>query len=296
MRYNDGMAIAIPDDRFRAIAETASDIIFVVELDGTISYVNPYAARWLGKSADQIIGHRQDELFEPETAARQRASAQQVISQGIPLVTEDLTEFSGQRRYLNTRLTPLRDAQGAVRAIIGVARDTTEERLATDDLRRSEERFRALVEYSDEIIVINDTDGKRLYVSSSVEHILGYSPQEYLGSTIFDIAYPEDVQSLHDAIAKAGAQTRVPYSITFRARAKDASLRWLHAIITNFSDLPAVGGLVINMHDITELRQAQESQVRTTELERLAKIMTGRELQMIELKKQIERLKTEKGA
>ena len=296
MRYNDGMAPSRADDRFRAIAETASDIIFVIEADGSVSYANPFASQWLGKASDQIIGHRLEELFAPTTTAHQWANIQKVMTDNAPLITEALTEFGGQQRYVNTRLTPLRDAQGVARAVIGVARDTTTEHIAIESLRRSEERFRALVEYSDEIFVINDAEGKRLYVSSTVERILGYTPQEYLGSTIFEIADPEDVPALHKVIADANAATQVPFGITFRARAKDSTVRWLHAVVTNFADLSAIGGLVVNMHDITELRQAQESQVRTTELERLAKIMTGRELQMIELKKQIERLKTEKGA
>ncbi|HTP56716.1 MAG TPA: PAS domain S-box protein [Candidatus Paceibacterota bacterium] len=290
------MATQGQDQRFRAIAEAAHDIIFVVESDGTVSYANPYAARWLGMSADQIIGRRQQDLFSPSTAASQGAAIQKVLETGQPFSSESISEVGGLRRYLETNLTPLLDDRGRVTAVVGVSRDITESRAAAERLRISEERFRALVEHSDEVIVINDQEGKRLFVSASVERVLGYTPQEYLAQTIFDMAYPDDLPALHKLFADANATPRKPIEIVLRIRHKDGSWRWIHSIVTNLLDLPAIGGLVVNLHDITELRRAQEAQARASELERIANIMTGRELKMAELKREIERLRHEKGA
>lgn len=293
MRYNGGMPSVPSESWFRAIADAALDIVFVIGTDGSVQYVNGLGAKWIGVPADQIIGKQMETLFAPATAARQSREIREVIESGRPFATEDISEVNGLRRYLDTRLIPLRDEAGAVTGVMGISRDTTSSRAAADALRASEERFRALVEFSDEVIVINDLNGKRLFVSGSVQRVLGYTPQEYLGITIYDMAHPDDVPALRKLFADAAATSHTPMQITLRVRHKDGSERWIHAVMTNLSDVPAISGLVINLHDITELRRAQEAQARASELERITKIMTGRELKMTELKDELEKLRKE---
>ncbi|HUO75407.1 MAG TPA: PAS domain S-box protein [Candidatus Paceibacterota bacterium] len=281
---------------FRAIAEATLDIVFIVEADGSVAYVNPVAAAWIGKSPEQIIGSRQGDLFMPSTVTRQMAAIRQVFETGQSSSTQDISEVGGLRRFLDTRLIPLRDENGTVNAVLGFARDVTQERAISENLRKSEERFRALIEHSDEVIVINDATNKRLFVSPSVERILGYSVQEYLAQTVTDIIHPDDVAALQEVNTRSDANPRTPFRITFRIRHKNGEWRWIDATLTNLFELPAIRGRVINLHDITDLRRAQEAEARAAELERIANIMTGRELKMAELKEEIERLKTEKGA
>jgi len=80
-------------------------------------------------------------------------------------------------------------------------------------------------------------------------------------------------------------------------RPSDGETRW----VQGFGDLEFdASGKPVRMigtiQDITELRRAQEAEARAAELERITKIMTGRELKMAELKREIERLRHEKGA
>ncbi|HEY7600776.1 MAG TPA: PAS domain S-box protein, partial [Candidatus Limnocylindrales bacterium] len=135
------------------------------------------------------------------------------------------------------------------------------ERLLTQDLRRSEERFRSLVRNSADVILITDSTGVVGYESPAVERVLGYDPQQRVGHSAFDDVHPQDLewtQALFDELAHKPGAERV---VEFRARHSDGSWRWLTGTAKNLLDDPAVGGIVVNYRDITE-RRALEEQLR----------------------------------
>ena len=135
------------------------------------------------------------------------------------------------------------------------------ERLLTDSLRRSEERFRSLVRNAADIILIVAADGTIAYESPAVERVLGYDPQTRVGRSAFDFIHPSDLdwtRALFEDITRtAGAEV----TADFRARHADSTWRWLEATGKNLLDDPSVGGIVVNYHDITD-RRSLEDQLR----------------------------------
>ncbi len=132
------------------------------------------------------------------------------------------------------------------------------ERLLTTDLRRSEERFRSLVRNSADVILILDADGTIVYETPTVERVLGYAPEQRIGTSTFEIAHPADapwMQSMFSGlISTSGAEA----TADFRARHVDGTWRWLQATAKNLLDDPAVNGIVVNYRDITEQRSLEE--------------------------------------
>jgi diguanylate cyclase (GGDEF)-like protein/PAS domain S-box-containing protein len=121
-------------------------------------------------------------------------------------------------------------------------------------LRRSEQRFRALVQKASEVIVVTDAQGAFTYVSQSVEQVNGFSPAEVLATDPFDLVHPDDLETTRTAVAKALAQPGAEAEVQLRARHADGDWRWIDMVIRNLTDVPAVGGLVLNYRDITEQR------------------------------------------
>ncbi|HBE33306.1 MAG TPA: diguanylate cyclase [Cyanobacteria bacterium UBA11368] len=131
--------------------------------------------------------------------------------------------------------------------------------LAEAGRRESEQRFRALIENATDIVVIVDKDGIFRYISPSQERIFGYKTEALLGKKCLDYIYPEDVPLAIATMKRSIKQPRISQAaIECRLFRCNGSLCFLEAVATNLLDDPSVKGVVINCHDITERKQAEE--------------------------------------
>ena len=131
---------------------------------------------------------------------------------------------------------------------------------AADILWEGEKRFRHLVKNSNDIIVIIDKDAREVYVSDSVEHITGFSPDEVLNRSGFEFLHPDDVGHMEETLSKLlklpGGTARDEY----RHRTKDGGWVYLEAIGTNYLHEPSINGIVLNIRNITGRKQAEEKE------------------------------------
>jgi PAS domain S-box-containing protein len=127
--------------------------------------------------------------------------------------------------------------------------------------KESEARFRALIENAQDAIVVIDEKGVIRYAGPSVERVVGHSPEEMLGKPVFDFLDPAELgRSLHllsEAIAHPGAFLPKPREVNFRY--KDDTWRTLEFVGRNFLNDPRIGGIVLNVRDITERRKAEKA-------------------------------------
>jgi PAS domain S-box-containing protein len=135
---------------------------------------------------------------------------------------------------------------------------------AEDALRRSEERFRSLIERGADIITIVDADGIVRYESPSIESILGYRPDELIGTLAADSIHPDDVDDIPWETLRHGGTI----SFECRYRRKDGSWRYVEGTGTNLLAHPSVRGVVFNWRDITARKRAEEE--RATYIRQLA--------------------------
>jgi PAS domain S-box-containing protein len=121
-----------------------------------------------------------------------------------------------------------------------------------------ERRFRALVEHSMDIIALVNTEGLVTYVSPSITPIMGYSQEDFVGSSALILVHPGDLdhmQQVLGAIMQGGDQ---PIRAEYRLRCADGTYRWFEATATNWLEDPEVEAIVGHFHDITERKQAEE--------------------------------------
>lgn len=131
---------------------------------------------------------------------------------------------------------------------------------AEEALKASEAKFRSLIQHSSDLITILDPDGLILYLSDSIEKILGDKPEDLIGTIAFELIHPEDVACVVDAFNQIAHNPDTPLSVEYRIRHKDGSWRFLESTGSNLFTNPAVKGMVVNSRDITERKQAQELQ------------------------------------
>ena len=117
--------------------------------------------------------------------------------------------------------------------------------------------FRLLIENAFDIVMIAAPDGKLRYVSPSVERTLGYTPDELGGTLAFALIHSDDQARARVEFAKV-VTTGERIEGEFIARHKDGSRRICESVMTNFSEHPFIGGIVLNLHDVSHKRLAEE--------------------------------------
>jgi PAS domain S-box-containing protein len=132
-----------------------------------------------------------------------------------------------------------------------------ERKRAEETVRRSEERFRALVENSTDVIALLSREGTNLYATPSQVHVLGLTPEENKGKNAFESVHPDDVEQAKDRFAKCLANPGVPITSEVRVQHKDGSWRVVEAVGVNRLEDPNVRAIVANYRDITARKRAE---------------------------------------
>jgi two-component system, cell cycle sensor histidine kinase and response regulator CckA len=134
---------------------------------------------------------------------------------------------------------------------------------AEEDRRRSQERFRALVENSSDGIALIDAAGNVHYSSPAIGRILGYSIDEIIGMNVFALMHPDDVmEGRRRFVTILNNQAALVAMPDLRYRHSDGTWRYLEVLRMNRLDDPAVRAIVVNFRDVTDRNSALETAER----------------------------------
>lgn len=132
--------------------------------------------------------------------------------------------------------------------------DSTEEQNSS-----SKSAFHYIIDYCEDGMVLLSAEGKPLYISRSVEKILGYTREEAMQQDVFSLLHPDDVIPVSLVMQEALANPAVPVKgHAGRMRHKDGTWRWVDSTVTNMLHDPAIGGIIDVFHDITDTHLAYE--------------------------------------
>jgi PAS domain S-box-containing protein len=195
-------ALARSEEWYRALAEESPEVVFIVDREDRVLYVNRAAARTVGRPAEDIIGLRRTDIFPPsdESTVRQGVNLRRVFESGMPLRVEDTIRLGDEVRWQETSLAPLHGGSGEVVGVMGVAWDTTERKQAEADLKR----YQLLSEVSRDIVLfVRYEDGVILDANEAATHTYGYEREEMLGMTVADLRAPSTRGVVRDQMAEA---------------------------------------------------------------------------------------------
>ena len=131
-----------------------------------------------------------------------------------------------------------------------------ERKQADEGLRKSEQRFRALIENTSDGIFLLAADGEIVYRSPSGAQMLGLAPGEASG-TLVDRLHPEDSALVRRTLEDVARKPGEPVLAQARVRRRDGTTAVLDGVFTNLLDDPAVRGIVLNVRDISERKQME---------------------------------------
>jgi PAS domain S-box-containing protein len=172
------------------------------------------------------------------------------------------------------------------------------ERQRTDaQLQASEARFEATFEQAAVGIALVAPNGHWLRVNSKLCTIVGYAPEELLAKTFQDITHPDDLDTDLGQVRRMLAREIDTYALEKRYFRKDGSLVWINLTVALAWKPDSTPDYFISVVEDISARKLAEMELRrrNEELERFDRAATGRELLMIELKREINALAQELG-
>ncbi|MGA2781303.1 MAG: PAS domain S-box protein [Smithella sp.] len=141
------------------------------------------------------------------------------------------------------------------------AQDNVNRRERTEEeLRQEEQRFRAFVEHSSDIIVLLNLEGIITYINPAVERVLGFKPEERIGAKGFELAHPDEIKFLADSFNTLARDTNSPIiQGEMRLRHKDGSWRTVESVGSNLVNNNIVEAVIVNYRDITERKRSEDA-------------------------------------
>ncbi|MGN6385577.1 MAG: response regulator [Verrucomicrobiota bacterium] len=150
-----------------------------------------------------------------------------------------------------------------------------EKHQAEQNLRRSEEYFRSLIDASSDIITIISEEGQVRFTSPSFERVLGYPRQEVIGQDYFKFVHASDLLAVKELFTNEFTGKSATRPIENRFLKQDGSWRYLESVCRNLSRNLAVGGLVITSRDITERKKLEAHFLRAQRMESIGTLAGG---------------------
>lgn len=245
------------EERYRQLAEVSNDLIFVINRDDRVEYVNRFAASVLNKSAEEIIGSLRSSHFPEDVNGHQTKRLRSVFETGVPVHGEEPLHINGRVYWFDNFLMPLKDPDGYVRSVLGVSRDLTDRVRAEKALRDSEQNYRGVIENLQDVFYRADNNGRILMASPSVTDVFGYdSVSEVLGKNVADLYLdPRQREEFLELIKKTGSVKNFEVVL----KRKDGTPVIVSACSHYYCDADGtVLGIEGITKDITEWKKAEE--------------------------------------
>ena len=249
------------EERYRILAETASDAIIRIDATSTIEYTNTAVENIFGYTAAELLGQSLTILMPEELRERHLAGFAHYLKTGKKNLNWHSIEVPAQHKdghHFPLEISFGEYHHGSRRFFIGIARDITERKHAEEKLRESEEQLRALVDSIPQLAWMAEPDGFIFWYNRRWYDYTGTTAEEMAG---WGWQTVHDEKILPDVLARwqNSIRTGEPFDMEFPLRrGADGAFRWF---LTRVVPLRDSNGKIVRWFgtntDIEELRQAR---------------------------------------
>jgi diguanylate cyclase (GGDEF)-like protein/PAS domain S-box-containing protein len=250
--------------RYRFLANNSTDLIVLVDHDGKRQYASPACRRMLGYEPEEMLEIRTPDAIHPEDRERVLAALGRRYggeTGAEHTLTYRMRRKNGTYAWVETTGRAV-DMQGQDGQRLVIIRDVGQRMLDEARLKASEARYRLLADNSTDMVVQLDGNFVHQYVSPASREILGYEPEELLGTGPVGMVHPEDAGRVTLVFQSLMNGACARHNVINRIRHRDGRWVWVEAQLRALSDAPGgePTGIIGALRDIS-LRKAIEDEL-----------------------------------
>jgi two-component system, cell cycle sensor histidine kinase and response regulator CckA len=228
--------------------------------DGRFAYANASCRRLLGATDRQaLVGRALAEFVAPDDRARVQAALRQaqISGESLPSFEMRLLGADGALIELETWIAPV--TRRGRPALLVHGRDQSQRRRSEAELRESETRYRLLAENSSDVVTEYSAVGELIWVSPSIERVLGYPVERWreLARNVIELTHPDDLPAVFAAFEDG--ELRPTVDLLQRIRHADGAYRSLETHGQRFDRPDGSRRMVMTTRDVTERQRMLEA-------------------------------------
>jgi PAS domain S-box-containing protein len=252
------------EERLRLLLSSTEDLILMQDFNGHYLYFN--ASDKYGVSEEMVIGSTPFELFPEETAHRILERIKKVFRNGQTIAEETSVVWKGQTLWFSDTLSPVRDRNGTITAVVTISHNITERKLAELELRESEEKYRELVNRANDVICVIQ-DGIIKVCNPRLEEYWDGPLGKIVGRPFTDFVHQDTLAEVTERYHRRMAGETVPILYRTILKRKDGSRSHveLNAGSISYEGRPA--DLVI-IRDINDRKRVEDALKKSEDMYR----------------------------
>ncbi|HEY0050074.1 MAG TPA: PAS domain S-box protein [Pyrinomonadaceae bacterium] len=247
------------DVRLSSVINQITVGIVECDLAGRLVMVNDKFCEIIGFRREELLGKHISELTAPEDLPQSLNLFQKCAAEGEPFTVEKrYARKDGAEVWVKNSVSLLRDAEGKPRRVMGVVVDFTAEKLAQTALLQSEQRYRALIDASAQMVLTMKADGSRDLHRQWFSRLTGVPVEELQGNKYLDVIHPDDRPNLRKVMSQL-TQNPAPYEVEVRLRPKSGENYRFYSLrgVPVFKADGTLNEWIGTVSDITDRKEAE---------------------------------------
>jgi diguanylate cyclase (GGDEF)-like protein/PAS domain S-box-containing protein len=251
-------ALRESEERYRSLFDGVPIGLYRTTPEGRMLDANAALVETLGFPSREALFQQDVNALYLDPEVRHEWQRELEAEGAVRTFEAQLRRCDGRVIWARCSLHAVRDDEQRILRYEGALEDVTDRKQAEAALRASEERFRALVQNASDLIGILEENGSIRYESPSHQRVLGHRPEDFIGKMFVELVHPQDRPLVGNALRCLTEQPGEIVSLEYRRRHCDGDWRFVESTASNLLGHPAVAGIVLNSHDVTDRRQAEE--------------------------------------
>lgn len=246
------------EERYRDIVENITDLICTHDLDGRILSTN--------RAAEKITGHKFDsqkkfnikDILTTGTKNMFDSYIAEIQKNGYAHGIMKVKIKSGEVRYWEFNNSLKTTGNNTPPVVRGFARDITEQKKAEETIRKSETKYRNVVENVYESLIVKDTEGRLIFANNEFFKMFGFSQDEIMNLSLKDYTASESYAEIKERYDRRMKGSKEPEEFEYKGRRKDGTEIWIECRVSTLIENGKITGTQSLERDITARKKSEE--------------------------------------
>jgi PAS domain S-box-containing protein len=248
-----------------SLLDLAPDAIIAGDMNNTVTYWNAGAEKTYGWKRAEAVGKINQQLLQTVFPSSFEDLKTEVIREGRWEGELTQARRDGSKIVVASRWALQRDDEGRPVAMLKINTDITERKRAVEDLRNSEERWRAVFENSSAGIILADRSGRFQAVNPAFKKMVGYAGDELRGLSFIDITHEDDRDANWRLFTELLEGKRQYFEMEKRYRSKDGNVVWAKVGVSLARSTETTPQFILSISENITARKQAEAALRESE-------------------------------